>query len=247
MIKLVDKPDVLYSFCRRDPFGTRIAAYHMAYGESMRSIMFWIQFDGDTPVAAVCLADGAVTVCADNNADFAELNEFLSCVGYSSIQCEKSVMERLGFSLFTTGCVVRFVGQKCTDTDAIIGNSEDYKSVYNILHICNFDGIDNYSEWLADISHRCRRGTALIRTASMSGKSVACVSALFITEDSVLLGAVGTLPEYRKQGISPVLVGGLAKEMQESGKRVYLFCKHELIPFYNKVGFEKDGEWAVFK
>ncbi|MCR4616378.1 MAG: GNAT family N-acetyltransferase [Clostridiales bacterium] len=246
MIKLVDDDKLLYDFCAKDPFGAHIAAYRKAYGDSVSEIMFWVQLIDGVPRGAISRVDGAVTVCADAGADHDELREFLDFMGFSSLKCELSVMCRLGYNQAKTGSVVRFIGRKNYCNTALKCDfTDDYKTVFDILKKCGFDGLDNYSLWIADISHRCRHNVTKIMLGCAEGKKVTCASALFVTDNIAFLGAVGTLPEYRGHGFACEIVGTLADIFKNEGKNVYLFCKDKLVPFYEKVGFIKDGSWAI--
>ena len=246
MVKLVDDDKMLYDFCDNDPFCAQISAYRRAYGDGVPEIMFWMQLIDGAPRAAISRVDGAVTLCAEASADYEELREFLDFLGFSSLKTEFSVLERLGYRADAAGSIVRFVSRnKCDDIHAACGFTDDYKTVFGILQKCGFEGLGDYSHWLADISHRCRHGVAKIMLCSAESKNVACASALFITETVAFLGAVGTLPEYRGRGFARETVGTLAELFKNEGKDVYLFCKDKLVPFYEKVGFQKVGSWAA--
>ena len=246
MIKLVDNDKILHDFCERDPFGANISAYRKAYGDSLTEIMFWLQFVDGIPRGAISRVDGAVTVCADIDADYEELREFLDFMGFSSLKCELSVMIRLGYNCAKTGSVVRFIsGKSCDNASIICSFTDDYKTVFDILKKCEFEGLNDYSYWLADVSHRCRHNVTKIMLGRAEDKSVTCASALFITDKIAFLGAVGTLPEYRGRGYARKTVDTLAEHFKNEGKAVYLFCKDSLVPFYEKIGFKKEGSWAI--
>ena len=98
MIKFIDSEKYsLKEVCSRDVFGTRIYAYFLTYSYEFDFIRFWIQLDeNENPVAAISLIDGNMTVTCDENADFEELSAFVKMIGFSSLQCDRKVMEKLG-------------------------------------------------------------------------------------------------------------------------------------------------------
>ena len=55
---------------------------------------------------------------------------------------------------------------------------------------------------------------------------------------AVQLGAVGTLPEYRRQGLSRRLMDHVVKTYQADTDLIFLFANDSVMEFYPKFGFE---------
>ena len=101
----------------------------------------------------------------------------------------------------------------------------------------------DYGAFLADYCSRLNKGTAKLAAFEEDGL-LACASALFIGEKSVLLGAVATRKSARGRGLASKLVTTLADELKD--KKVFLFCRNDgLLDFYKKIGFVKVGRWCV--
>lgn len=60
--------------------------------------------------------------------------------------------------------------------------------------------------------------------------------------DAIQIGAVGTIPEYRKQGLARVLMDYVLDRYADSVDLVFLFANDEVYDFYPKFGFEKASE-----
>ena len=60
--------------------------------------------------------------------------------------------------------------------------------------------------------------------------------------DAIQLGAVGTLPEYRKQGLSRKLLDYILEKYSDSAEFFFLFADEDVYDFYRKLGFEKIDE-----
>ena len=251
MIARVERGDALRDFCRRDVFGTRIAAYHAAYSglpdTGTAGASFYVQECDGIVTAALCGIDGAATLCCDAGADLEELRAFLAAWGFETVQCAEETARALGVS-GETGCVVRFFAEDhihTTPPRLWTAVDTDYAALYALLTRCGF-ALGAFDPWRADLSLRLRRGTAEIATVLRDGALAATVSALFITRDAVLLGAVGTDPAQRGQGLAGDAVGAMARRYTAKGRRVELLCRPALLPFYEKNGFVQVGTWCIF-
>jgi len=50
---------------------------------------------------------------------------------------------------------------------------------------------------------------------------------------------LGVLPEYRRQGISAEIIKRLKAHCKEHNLHMQFLCEENLVPYYNKLGFEK--------
>lgn len=236
----------LAEFCGRDVFGTRIAALHKAY-EGVGGAEFFTQrgTDGHT-LAAISNVGGAVTLCCTDSSDLDELSAFIRFTRAENVLCDGAYGEKFGLKRTGSGNVVEVPSNIKAETDLMFVTNADeafsYKGIFDTLGACDF-AVGNFSDWLADISLRVRRGTAEMVSVSEDGIVAATASALFITESAVLLGAVGTLPPFRGKGYAGALVRSLAQKYTAGGRRTELLCEAHRLSFYKSIGFRKTGQW----
>lgn len=223
-----------------DPFCARITALFDTYGSGYSFAMFWIQ---DEERAAISRIDGAVTVYADENADYEELSEFLKAVGYSDIICDEAVAERLGLEKYDSSYIVKYSTCRDADENGILTDYEK-KEIYSLLCACGFS-MGSYNAFLADFCSRLNKNTALLSAIEDEDGLCASASALFCGRKSTLLGAVATKESKRGKGYAERLVRFLAIK---SRGEVFLFCRNDgLAEFYKKCGFDICGRWAAIK
>ncbi len=250
MIKFVDSGEYsLSEICSRDVFGTRISAYFNTYSNSFDFVRFWVQLNEEgRMVSAVSLVDGSMTLTCNLDADFQELSAFIKMIGYSSLQCSRQVMKKLGIAESLWGYVVNY--QNETDRskygEMTLCQNIDYKDIYTLIKNADLLGVGEYLPWLSDVTYRVKKGTAKAVVAVESNEPAACAMALFETENAVLLGAVATDKAHRGKGLGGGLVTLLGNEFVKKGKRTELLCKNDsIVDFYISIGFTVVGEWAI--
>ncbi len=232
-------------FCKKDVFGTRIKAYLNVYGNNMETAMFYVQTIDGSATAVIGKVFSDVTLCCDDGADFDEIAQFLQFLGYGSLLCDKGVREKLSIEENSSGSVMRFKkpSRDIRRKDGILKNDDaefEYKKVYALLKECDFD-LGEYGEWLSDIALRDKKGVSKTLCVKQDGRVISTASALFITEDSVYLGAVATSPEFRGKGSA----GDLVLMLCDKDKTVNILCKEHRVGFYESLGFERNGEWSL--
>lgn len=238
MIKIVSDSRIL-DILPADPFCARITALYDTYGQTDFAL-FWVQ---DECRAAISRIDGAVTVFADENADYEELSEFLNVIGYSDIICDEIVAGRLNLGICDSSFIVQCSNCQPVDENDVL-TDYDKKEVYSLLCSCGFS-MGGYNAFLADFCARLNKGTAMLSAIEDEDGICASASALFCGRKSVLLGAVATKQEKRGRGYAEKLVRFLAGK---SRGEVFLFCRNDsLANFYKKCGFEICGRWAAIR
>lgn len=239
MITLCKEWDEL-KFLPSDAFAARITALALTYGFEQKFALFWVQKDEEKPVAAISRVDGSMTLCCTEKADFEELAAFVNAVGYSALIGNEKDISKLGLSESKSSYIVEYKGKTVPDEKGISWDC-DKRKVYDLLCDCGFE-MGDYGAFLADYCSRLNKGTARLATFE-ENDLLACASALFIGEKSVLLGVVATRKSARGRGLASKLVTALAEE--ERDKKVFLFCRNDsLLDFYKKIGFESVGRWS---
>ncbi len=243
MIRLVEKNNKDFSsFCDRDVFGTRIKAYYNCYSTDYDFVKFWVQIENEKIISAISRVDGDVTISSlGENTD--ELKEFLNVVGFSTIQCEKKIAEKMNAVEQLCGYVVEYVGNDYKPKEIPLKQNFELKEIYNIISTAKLVGVGDYLPWLSDVTFRRNRN---VTEAILSKDGEGCAMVLFRTDKASLLGGVATQPECRGKGIAGALVTYLAKNELQNGNRVELLCKHDsIVEFYKSIGFIVKNEWSI--
>ncbi|MDR2525595.1 MAG: GNAT family N-acetyltransferase [Oscillospiraceae bacterium] len=247
MMRLVETETPAFTaFCADDVLGARILAALRSYanlpGENAQC---WVQTDElESITAALSCVDGFGILFAAQAADFEELAAFLKVSPCVKLQYDAAA--RIPCVRTSPSRLMRFhASARPTVRGVAIEPAEELNEVYDLLVRCDFPGFTkNRGAWLADMALRIRRKTAHSWILRQKACAAATASALSLTDGIAFLGAVGTLPEKRGQGLAGALVEQIAAELQAAGKRVYLCCRKELQGFYESVGFTAAGEWV---
>ncbi len=218
------------------PYTARLQALYATYGAAPFAD-FWLQGDQ----SGICRVDGVFTLSAGEDFDPEEMRHFLYFAGGTALCCEESICRSMGYTPEKSSFIVEYRGGEAP----FFGEeAADLKAVHRLLSECGF-AMGDYRSFLEDIGLRLRRGTADTAVCLENGCLLGTASALFIGQNSVLLGAVATEPEARGRGIASRLVKGLAARYASRGKRVFLFCRSDdLAAFYEKCDFVCVGRWS---
>ncbi|MCQ2479793.1 MAG: GNAT family N-acetyltransferase [Clostridia bacterium] len=247
MIRLIENKTADLDFvCSHDVFGTRILSYFNTYGAKFDFLKVWVQYDeSGAPCGAISLMDADMTLTCNENADFEELEFFIKATPFSSLQCQRDVMKKIGLTESIWGYVVRYEKPQPVK-EADISFFVDYKKMYSLISGAKLIGVGEYLPWLSDISYRVNHGTA-ITAGIMEGENLsACAAVLFVAEHSALLGAVATAPHRRGNGFGGAIVKTLGNKMLKEGKRTELLCKNDsIVEFYKSLGFIIADQWGI--
>ncbi len=238
-----EAPD-LTEFCGADAFGTRILAQLQAYaGQSFAG--FWVQEQGGRLSAVCSRVDGALCLSMnEERVDIMELRAFLQQLGFSYALMELSCAENLGYVPERQGAIQRFQKAAVSPAVAQTMRSDELAQVWRLLTDSGFRHLGSYGDWLADIAAKYRCGAAQFFAVHHAAQLQACAGVLFRTRQAAFLGAIAAKPECRGKGIAGGLVTAIALAEQREGRRVELFCEENVSGFYQKIGFEKIGEWV---
>ncbi len=237
MIRFLDESRLsrLYHFCAGDPFGCRIASLALAYGLNAGFAEFWLQYtEADEVCAAVSRLNGAVTVQTSPKADLAELEEFLSHIGYGSLVLKCGHVDR-------TGTVMEWAGGAAPpskETGLAFADLPPLSKVYALLEQCQDEGfqVPAFESFFVDVSHRLRHHAARLAALEQNGRLLACGLSLWETADSAVLGAVAVAPEARGKGLGSAVVLRLLEQQPE--KKIFVFrAKGKNRAFYQRLGF----------
>ena len=207
----------------------KIRALLLAYGTKYDFCRFYVSEE-----VILCETDGSFVVCEIREIDnVSELADFFKFNSFSEVFCSETIGEMLSKSLKGV-CqkvnLMRFCGNpvRCAEVE----QAPPLDGVFKIIS-SSFD-VD-YEHWYVDMSHRIRHNVAKAR---MLGNS-----ALIIQHDingEALLSQIATLPEARGSGSASRLVSSVCAELCDSD--VIVICEDMLLPFYNRLGFEKTAD-----
>ena len=233
----------LPALCHTDVYGTRTVGYYNTYGTEQNAVSFYAQEVGGrcTGVLSDAFRQGSLTVTDD--ADFAEWTEFIRFLGLDTLLCDRNTAGKMELLPNKNGFVMRYFGAEQIDKqDTFDADNPDFsfRDVYTLLQSCGFT-LGDFDSWFADFALRVRRKTADVRMAVRDGVPVSTASALFQSDRAVYLGAVATDPAFRGQG----LAGGLVLSLAQCGKRAEILCKAHRVSFYEQLGFQQIGEFAI--
>lgn len=237
MIKLLENTDFLSGYTLPDDaFAAKITALLSAYGTESDFALFWYQIIGSDITALISRVDGNLTVSITDMCNKEEIAEFVSFIGYSSLQCDSEFSEGEG------SYILEFVPSSFSPVEY---DNPEYRDIYSLLRQCGFE-LGDYKSFLSDYALRISRSCAAVKTKYVDGVLASCASALFIGKSSVLLGAVATNISFRGNGYASDLVSALASSFE--GKRVFLLTRNDgLLKFYEGIGFRAVGRYTEIK
>lgn len=116
--------------------------------------------------------------------------------------------------------------------------------VFEILKKC-FPAIsaDENELWLADTSHRVRRG--LSQSFLLDKCTTATIQ--YIIDGTVLIGNVGTVPEERGKHHARNLLYWIGEKLTNDGFEVRLMARPNRVSYYEEIGFKEIGTDIVLE
>ena len=245
MIRLIENTtkeelEKLTAVAETDCLGVRALGPLLAYGTGYDFLDAWVQ-ETDEITALITRFYGAVTVCASENADREEIEEFLAVLGSSECMTNYEKGRKNVMRLEKGGDCIALPVTNCN----CIENS-NYKAFYGIISECHDDyDAARFEDWYVDMSHRVRHGTADIFLLACGDTAetntfVSAAAALSVTPHCVFLSAISTLPQYRGKHFAHTLIKFICDKYAD--KTIYLLCDDDKVPFYEKAGFFKESE-----
>ena len=236
----------LTAFCDGSVFGTKAIGPVLSYGLGYDFVSAWEQRD-EAGVLTAFLSKyyGTVTVHLSPLGDVPELLAFLRVIGFGALVGPAAVLAE-AYETGETGCVMRLsAGSACIAKGAEEGElvwDDSFRVFYDVLTASNPGYVvEDYGDFLTDFSHRVRHGTARSVLLHVDGRPVATAAALVVTEHTVFLGAIATLPEARGHHYASTCIRALCDAYPDH--RVFLMCRPEKQAFYEHLGFQKTDDY----
>lgn len=237
MIGLI-KPSELPSVNFADGFlMTKIKANLLAYGNDFSFLNIWIQQNSNCATALLCKFEESFIIVASVDADFEEIKEFITVIGFKNLQAEPFIMECLGLKYKEYQVVF-----KNTKKGGTLPPMPNIKNVYDLLFKEENPTIkkSNFDGFYVDLSHRIRHNTA---AAILKDSAVLVIS--HITDTAAVISGVAVNSNRRKKGLGTALLSELLKTMD--GRKVFAAAEKSVVPFYIKNGFELCGKTAIYE
>ncbi len=240
--------DELRAFCADSVFGVKALGPVLSYGLGYDFVSAWEQRDEEGHMTAfLSKYYGTVTVHVSPSGDVPELLAFLRAIGFGALVGPAAVLAECRLQ-GETGCVMSLPkGSACiaatAEPDAFtLARDAEFRDFYEVLTRADPGAVtEDYGAFLTDFSHRVRHGTAHSVLLSENGTAVSTAAALVSMEESVLLGAVATVPEARGKRYAATCIRALCDSFPE--QRIFLMCRPDMRAYYEHLGFEKIGDY----
>lgn len=239
-----ERIDAVLRFCSGDPIGARVGAYLAAYRNDMPFALFWEQVENEEITAAVGKIDGDMTVFAAENADFSELSDFVRVIGFNTLFSQAQALRKLGFDC-VHGDIMNFSGEGRRDERAKFG--VEPAALYGLLCSVNRpEAVGEYLPWLSDFTFRERRNMLRAVGIYENGRLASCALTSAETESDAVISGVATEIESRGKGLAKGCVRTLISKLKTLGKKNIFVMTDEprLSEYYERLGFERSGEWG---
>ena len=235
------------AFCANGFFGARINTTIAAYGTDDRFVRTWYAENDNRITAAVQLTQDAAVIQCTSDADFDSLTVLLQFAGAKTVTGEKECMKKLGLPLHRQGVLMSAATLPALQRTAENADSEQLARLHPVLfgETARNENPTDFAAWFADVSHRTRHGLSEYFAIFENGKAVSCAGTLYSNAQYGCIGAVATLPDYRKRGFGRDCTLTAAHSVLANGQTPCLACADNGIQkWYETMGFAICGAWA---
>ncbi len=221
-----------------DEAAIRIVAAYETYGMQTR----FLQLFADECGTRMSLMDSVAVLHAphglnDEWISFLSMQPSIRAVR-TDAQTAEALAERWHCN-YKSGDFMTYFGSDCptTDTDHV-----RFEELYAFLH--EYFSLPSFENWYVDVSHRVRHGCCHIASIVRRGQVVCNAMTVAETTNDVLLGAVATHPDWRRQGLAGACIGHLIHQLSDS-RRIHISPVNErACRLYEKLGFRITGSWG---
>lgn len=217
----------------------RITAAYETYGLNTR----FLQIFADETDTRMSLMDGVAVLDSPNG-----LNDEWIC--FISMQPDVKVVRTdaaAAAALAKAWGVSYKSGDFMTYSGPALGSSiqtqvSRFEDLYAFL--CDYFALPPFDSWYVDVSHRVRHGCCHIASVIRDNQVVCNAMSVAETTRDVLLGAVATHPQWRRQGLAAGCVEDLIGQLSGT-RRIHISpvddrARH----LYEKIGFSVSGSWG---
>lgn len=239
MIKKIERENEFDGYTKKDLYSVRIKALLGAYGTAYDFAVFYKQLNSDGEITGIISKlDGDFTISM-NNADKAELAEFICVIGYNSCLCDG-----LGDCIDCYDEGIIMVSDRKTEYNLPYTEIDEYPKLMDLFNFQDYEKAD-FEAWYVDISHRIRHGTAKAYSVNVNNEIVSSGIFSSIHNNDAILTSVNTAPEFRRMGYGSVLVSHMICDV--SGSVFLMREKNKNENFYSRLGFINTGKWRLYR
>ena len=217
----------------------RIRSLARAYGDTGDIVRYYADGAG----GYMALFDGTA-IWHSGTDTFDEWAEFFCFVPYvRAVRCTPDAGQRIAV-LWNQPCLsgqrMRYSGPCPQDQNT---RSEVRLDDLHPLLRTGFPDMPPFADWYVDVSHRVRHGCCHIACICQDTVPVSCAMTVAEADNSVLLGAVATAPEYRGNGLAGRCVLDLVRRFY--GQDIYIAPANPgVAALYSRLGFCPMDDWA---
>lgn len=221
----------------------RILCLNNSYGNYENIVRFWVQYD-KSQKASAAISDycGNITVYCKENADIKEIREFINIIGYVSVMSEIELFPENNESDILAVMCYKGVYQPKKISGCHINFNANLNECYEVLSNAADESfiVPKYEDFIIDISHRLRHGTAICSTVYFNDKAAAFAMTTAYTKTTAVIGAAAVILGYRRRGLGSICVNGLIEKLD--GRKIFIVRdvgRNE--NFYRSMNFENCG------
>ncbi len=211
----------------------RLMCLYAAYCDYPKIALFWVQRDGNQNVTAlISLIDSNMIICRSAG-DTEELRSFINAVSPTNIFTDLQTANSLGLDV-TLQCASLYKSHDFDTTQKIENTYEGLDKVYSVLskHL----PVGDKQGFIADMSHRIRRGTAGYVTSKYSA------GVILFNESFATLAGIAVESDNRLSGLGTATLNRLLEIVKH--REVYICAEYKNVPFYEKNGFTVESKVA---
>lgn len=230
-------------------FGSRNLVALQVCGLQDPNTRFFLETDREEPVAALCAADGILTISAAPRAEVRSVAELVRAEAIREIdtnlaQC-RALQELLGGEMESSYYMV-YRGEESSASFPHIAPGK-LQEVYSVLRQSHpyYEAHLQYAPWSADLSRRIEAGVSEVYQLELDGQVVATGSIASEDEACGVIAAVAVIPKRRHQGLGTQMSRFLVQRILEKGKTPRLISGYdEVAALYQSIGFVPCGRWG---
>lgn len=232
LLALLDTDNSLYA-CR---IGCLLESYGLGYPFAE----FYLQLnDREQPVGAAVRYYHDMTLLLTGGSDTDEWRSMVPLLGVHSLLCDRPLLTDRPAATLRVMALTQTPMPPAVPEGMTVTDQPDLKALWSLLKSCEAAdfAVPAYEDFLPDVSHKLRHGTAACCVLQQAQRPVAAAMTVAQTKHSALIGGVATDPHFRRQGLGAWCVRTLCHTL--AGRRIYLMRDpNRHARFYEQCGFE---------
>ena len=177
----------------------------------------------------------AGTLSEDETEEVLSFCQFMGVYGLESRQDNLPIPHRNVMN------IMQYTGGGAQPCPGIVKNENIYQ--FSQFSCSNFPGTA-FNMVYSYFARKVNRGVSDIYYLEHNGKIVSGALATHF-DDDIYLTFVSTAKNFRHSGLAKQIINHIINVNDD--KKIILMCEEELMPFYQKLGFEKTGETYLYK